>query len=442
MTNYPQNPNVGDEFDTGTVTFMWDGVKWKAVTVGGRTIISYANTESMQNSRPTQTGQRAEVVALDNAQFIVADPGYIAEDGDIVTANGRVWKRLYKDFIIYGPDQFEDQGDAQRGPIIRRRSTTTEVLEIFVDASAESGGDGSQSSPYTSINRALEDVPREIYHKVRIYLTDGVYDGQENAWNLYNYFVTPRSTAGFQIIGHVPENPLYSDTDISAVVLGGASTSSPVDNFVIGGVTGDADDTKMIGVTIDGRVQVYGCPYAFDRVNFKTGKNGFLIGGHSGRIKLTTCDFSNCEAILNAIDLAHFYVTNCTASNITSNSAVVKNASVVMFESSSPVAFIRPIDQEGNCIVKVDGGYISSGSGVNSWGVNSSDGGQSLISTNNDGDVIAKQALVGGAGVVTIPQDKFSFYVNPNQDGIFIKMNVGGVEKIVQLYDFSTNTIL
>lgn len=64
----------------------------RAVTIGGRTVTSYPNTESMQNSRPTQTGQRAENRERANAQYKLAATGYTALPGDIVAANGRIWE--------------------------------------------------------------------------------------------------------------------------------------------------------------------------------------------------------------------------------------------------------------------------------------------------------------------------------------------------------------
>jgi hypothetical protein len=63
----------------------------RAITIGGRTVTSYANTVSLENSRPTQTGQRAENRERANAQYVLADSGYTAKPGDIVAANGRVW---------------------------------------------------------------------------------------------------------------------------------------------------------------------------------------------------------------------------------------------------------------------------------------------------------------------------------------------------------------
>lgn len=53
---------------------------------------SYATTAELENSRPTQTGQRAENRERANAQYELAASGYTAKPGDIVAANGRVWK--------------------------------------------------------------------------------------------------------------------------------------------------------------------------------------------------------------------------------------------------------------------------------------------------------------------------------------------------------------
>lgn len=69
-----------------------NGSAQRAVTIGGRTITSYANTASLENSRPTQTGQRAENRERANAQYALTESGYTAKTGDIIAANGRVWE--------------------------------------------------------------------------------------------------------------------------------------------------------------------------------------------------------------------------------------------------------------------------------------------------------------------------------------------------------------
>lgn len=74
-----------------------NGSTQRAVTIGGRTVTSYPNTESMQNSRPTQTGQRAENRERGLAQYELQPSVYSLQSGDIVAANGRVWALIVND---------------------------------------------------------------------------------------------------------------------------------------------------------------------------------------------------------------------------------------------------------------------------------------------------------------------------------------------------------
>lgn len=80
----------------GTLTDA-TGAVW--VVAGGNGVTSYANTESMQNSRPTQTGQRAENRERANAQYTLAPSGYTAKPGDITAANGRVWRLIVTGYV-------------------------------------------------------------------------------------------------------------------------------------------------------------------------------------------------------------------------------------------------------------------------------------------------------------------------------------------------------
>ena len=86
-----------------------NGSTQRAVTIGGRTVTSYPNTESLQNSRPTQTGQRAENRERGYAQYELAEIGYTALTGDVVAANGRVWALHIEDRIL--SEYFGAKGD-------------------------------------------------------------------------------------------------------------------------------------------------------------------------------------------------------------------------------------------------------------------------------------------------------------------------------------------
>lgn len=84
-----------------------NGSTQRAVTIGGRTVTSYANTESLQNSRPTQTGQRAENRERSNAQYELAEAGYTATIRDITSVNGRVWKFIDRETVKPFSDKLE-----------------------------------------------------------------------------------------------------------------------------------------------------------------------------------------------------------------------------------------------------------------------------------------------------------------------------------------------
>lgn len=368
-------------------------------------------------------------------------------EGKGIVTNGYI--TIYAEELDGSVTEFEDQQTAitPTGPIIRRQRTTHEDMDLFVDKSAVTSGNGSISSPFRTINEALAFVPREIYHKVRVYLADGVYDEMGDSFNLYNYFITPRSTEGFQIIGHVPENPLYSDTDLDAVVIGNASGANTVSNFVIGGLLGDADDVKTIGVTINGRVQVYGCHYCFDRVKFRKGRNGFLTGGHGGKVKFSSCDFDDAaEAVFDLTDLAHYFITNCTGGGNYGRVALVKNGSILMFEESDALATSAVIQQEGNCIVKINGDYISTGSsganqGSQSWGLRGPNG-ERLTAMNALGTLYSAGTFVGGrVGSPAMPtSDSFAMYMD-NNGNLWLRSVFNGVTKQAKVFDFDSGLI-
>ena len=64
----------------------------RRVSVGGNSVVSYPDTASLQTSRPTKAGQRAENRGRVGAQYELAEAGYTAKAGDTVAGNGRVWK--------------------------------------------------------------------------------------------------------------------------------------------------------------------------------------------------------------------------------------------------------------------------------------------------------------------------------------------------------------
>lgn len=84
----------------------------RRVSVGGNSVISYPDTASLQTSRPTKAGQRAENRERDNAQYELAAPGYMATVKDITAANGRVWKQIGRGAV----KPFSDKSEVRSTP--------------------------------------------------------------------------------------------------------------------------------------------------------------------------------------------------------------------------------------------------------------------------------------------------------------------------------------
>lgn len=95
------NPSTTKTTDSSGQAVVWvtageydeavNGSTLRRVSVGGVSVSSYATTSSMQSSRPTETGLRAENRERGFAQYELAPSGYVALTGDITAANGRVW---------------------------------------------------------------------------------------------------------------------------------------------------------------------------------------------------------------------------------------------------------------------------------------------------------------------------------------------------------------
>lgn len=230
----------------------------------------------------------------------------------------------------FGPeDQRVDQisgGNALPGiggPFIRRPWCTTKPIILFVDpASGSDSNTGTQDAPLRTITAAIQQVPQNIYHKVRIYLLDGDY-GNENI-KAFNYYVSARGTAGFRIIGHIANydgdiHPIYNDDNPSAVVLGG-------NEHVISGIAG-TEEFAIAGVTFkNGWIENYDTVTVLYRCKFNGGhtSQGYsthhAIGGHASMVKCVYVDFDNLASIGSFSDFVTVLFEQCTLGTLTTNS--------------------------------------------------------------------------------------------------------------------------
>lgn len=130
------NPSTTKTTDSSGQVVVWvtageydesvNGSTLRRISVDGVSVISYATTAGMQSSRPTKAGLRSENRERDNAQYELAESGYVALLGDVVAANGRVWElQTLDNFRAYGNiDDSIDCGPLAQSALNSGRSNT------------------------------------------------------------------------------------------------------------------------------------------------------------------------------------------------------------------------------------------------------------------------------------------------------------------------------
>ncbi|MBP3934724.1 MAG: DUF1565 domain-containing protein, partial [Pseudomonas sp.] len=203
----------------------------------------------------------------------------------------------------------------QAGPFISRPWSTVGPLNIFVDpVIGNDANTGVNGSPLKTIDAAMQKVPQNIYHRVRIFLLDGDYSGQ--LIRAFNYYVSPRSssTAGFKIIGHVAvvdgqAHPIYTDDARQNVIIGGGIISS---------VRGTEEFT-IAGLTVkDGWIQAYDCYVEMYRCHYQggVGVDKIPVGGHYSTVKNLECTFDDVCCAIDAEGFVMAAFDGCAITNI------------------------------------------------------------------------------------------------------------------------------
>lgn len=222
----------------------------------------------------------------------------------------------------FGPTDPVDR--AGYSPMIERKMFSTEDMNIFVDpAIGDDSNDGSLTSPVKTIIEAVQRLPQNIYHKIRVYLLDGEYP-PEDRFKLFNYYVTARGTAGLRFVGHIQRldgenHPVYADTDPDAVKIMGYE-------HVFSGISG-TEEVFVAGMSFhDGWAEAYDAQLTFSDCKFYRGhnpptgtyKSRHAIGGHRNFLNFVRCSFDNVAAIGNASNNAKWVFEACELTNLVS----------------------------------------------------------------------------------------------------------------------------
>lgn len=229
---------------------------------------------------------------------------------------------VFNGTMPFGPDTV--RVDGSYGPFISRSWSTIEPIDLFVDPSI--GNDmnpGSISLPLKTITAALQKLPQNIYHRVRIYLLDGDY-GDERI-SLFNHYLTARGTS-LSIIGHVARgggaaHPIYTDDKPENVIIGGSE-------HVISGLSG-SEEFSFSGITFkNGWIESYDSYVSIENCIMDGGQNppsGYAsrhaFGGHYSTLHVKNTAIKNVAAIMASTNGSTAIFENCTLENLISESS-------------------------------------------------------------------------------------------------------------------------
>lgn len=256
--------------------------------------------------------------------------------------SGELLKHVFDGLVPYGPTDPVDW--YYGGPQIRRKLVSTEDMNIFIDpAVGIDTNPGTQALPIKTLKEAVQRLPQQIYHKIRVYLLDGTYPA-EDCIRLFNYYVTSRGRAGLRFVGHIATldgeaHPIYPDTNPDAVVLLGFE-------HMTSGING-TEELYFAGITFkNGWYEGYDSSSIFVSCKFTGGQRSagystyHAISGHYCDMHFTSCDFSDLAQIGSLTNFANVTFENCTLSGLhTTSDASLPG--MPLFVSDRSVVYVR-----------------------------------------------------------------------------------------------------
>jgi hypothetical protein len=191
------------------------------------------------------------------------------------------------------------------------------------------------------MSRALAEVPKFVYHKIRIHIDYGDYTGKRGP-DLFHINQTADSRKGLKLLGHTENNDYYdSERSVEDIVFTGG-----LDSGCIG-----SEELEVVGITIDGVWQSYDSSIRIRNCVFRNGHDfgnddvkSRLVGGHRTRAEFFGCTFKDSEMIASVSPLAYTSFERCTAENITDFAFELYASSIVFLDESPELITVPPND--------------------------------------------------------------------------------------------------
>jgi hypothetical protein len=286
-------------------------------------------------------------------------------------------------------------------------SSGHEDIYVSVEDGDDSNDGRSQSSPYQTINRALAEVPKFVYHRIHVHVDYGDYRDQRGP-RLFHINQSAAGNNGLKLLGHTEENDYYDESNGPTDVV----FTYGLDSGCIG-----SEELTVWGLTIDGVWQSYDSSIRFRNCVFRNGGLSDperLIAGHRNRAQYLDCTFQNCAIVGYASPLCYLVFENCTAENIQNYPLRMWSSSMVFLEDSDDIVEVPPNSSKkspGSRIVNHPDGLVQTTAGnPRSNGIHefadrivledTSEGSQKHVTLRNEGGELVVTGERGGERVL------------------------------------------
>jgi hypothetical protein len=292
-------------------------------------------------------------------------------------------------------------------------SNRDEDIYVSIEDGDDENGGRSTDDAYRTINRALAEVPKFVYHKIRVHIDYGDYTGTAGP-SLFHIHCSADGSRGLKIWGHTEDNDYYDDSKSAEDIV----FTYGLDSGCIG-----SEELTVKGITIDGFWQSYDSSIRFFDCVFKGGwkpegrdKPERLVGAHRNRAQYIDCQFEDSEIVGLLSPLSYTSFDNCTATEITDYPFWLYSSSTIFLTGSDELVTVPPNPSEkdpSSRIVNHPEGQVQAPDGrPQSQGTHTfddglrvrderADGEESIVLRNRDGELVGFDGEGNRLGTLT-----------------------------------------
>jgi hypothetical protein len=283
-----------------------------------------------------------------------------------------------------------------------------EDVYVSIEDGDDANGGRSKDDAYKTINRAIAEVPKFVYHRFHIHIDYGDYRGRPGP-QICHINQSAAGNNGLKLYGHTENNEYYDESKSNEDII----SAGGFDCGCVG-----SEELTVWGITVDGVWQSYDSSIRFRDCIFQNGSLSGptrLIGGHRNRAQYIYCTFRDCEIVGMVSPLSFTCFERCEAENITNYGLRLYSTSIAFLDEADDIVEVPPnpskkadssiIVNHPNGLVQKQGGEPKS-RGAHTFEddvvLGDSQGDQSVSLRNESGDLVVYDADGNRVGQVQV----------------------------------------